>query len=439
MTQDLAILVADTRRRLKSLSRRVVQIEDRQRENEADLVREAIDLGAIALAALEQRVEERKTELEPTPHLWNPKVKLSVSPPIQELQESEERFRLCFDRAANGMAIFSYAGKRLTVNPALGQMLGYLEQEFCGLTLQQIVHPEDLASTIGQIQRLLSGGTSSAQLETRFWHKGGSIVWVLCHVSLVRNRHNQPLHLLAQIQDITEQREKNTMKQEFISIVSHELRTPLSSILGSLALLAAGILDDEPETTKHMLKIAQSEAERLVRLVNDLLDLERLEANMAMPMPQWCEADRAISSAIASLQALTQQHSITVKIAPNSLRLWADGDRLVQVLVNLLSNAIKFSPIDSTIEVLVERISSPTPHSRFQVRDRGRGIPAPQLELIFRRFYQVEASDSRSYSGVGLGLAICHSIVQQHGGQIWVESTLGEGSTFYFTLPLPSG
>ncbi|MGA9382810.1 MAG: ATP-binding protein, partial [Phormidium sp.] len=236
------------------------------------------------------------------------------------------------------------------------------------------------------------------------------------------------------IEDITESRAIEQMKSEFISIVSHELRTPLASIRGSLGLVAAGVLDDDAEAAKEMLEIAAIEADRLVRLVNDILDLERLELNKVTLDSQWCDANNLMQQSVQALRHLAEESQITLQLEPISIQIWADPDRIIQTLVNLLSNAIKFSPPESTVKLSAQEQSD---RILFQVQDCGRGIPADKLETIFGRFQQVDASDSRTKGGTGLGLAICRNIVQQHGGRIWVESVLGEGSTFYFTLPIP--
>lgn len=171
-----------------------------------------------------------------------------------------------------------------------------------------------------------------------------------------------------------------------------------------------------------------------MRLVNDILDLDRLESNKVELIKQWCDAAALMHQSVKTLQPLAEGNQITLSFSSPELQIWADPDRIVQTLVNLLSNAIKFSPPNSTVTLSASSLADLV---LFQVKDRGRGIPADKLETIFGRFQQVDASDSRQKGGTGLGLAICRSIVQQHGGRIWVESELGKGSTFYFTLPIP--
>jgi signal transduction histidine kinase len=147
-----------------------------------------------------------------------------------------------------------------------------------------------------------------------------------------------------------------------------------------------------------------------------------------------CDATALIQQSVDAMQALAESAAINLCLSPVSAQVWAAPDSIIQTLTNLLSNAIKFSPSNTTITLTAQPQSD---HVLFQVKDQGRGIPVDKLEAIFGRFQQVDASDSRSKGGTGLGLAICQSIVQQHGGRIWAESTLGEGSSFYFTLPVP--
>jgi CheY-like chemotaxis protein len=232
--------------------------------------------------------------------------------------------------------------------------------------------------------------------------------------------------------DITERRELERMKSELVSVVSHELRTPLTSIRGALGLLAGGLLRSQPEKGERMLEIAVSNTDRLVRLINDILDLERMESGKMNMEKQTCNAADLMTQAVDSVRDLAEKAGVTLSSSPHSARLWVDPDRIIQTFINLLSNAIKFSSRGGTIWL------SAKPHAGqilFQVKDQGRGIPQGKRESIFERFQQVDASDRREKGGTGLGLPITRSIVQQHGGRIWVESTLGQGSTFSFTLP----
>ncbi|GAB4241730.1 MAG: hypothetical protein Kow00121_67830 [Elainellaceae cyanobacterium] len=235
------------------------------------------------------------------------------------------------------------------------------------------------------------------------------------------------------LRDTSDRKIIERMKDEFISIVSHELRTPLTSIHGSLGMLASGLLDADSETGKRLLEIAVDSTERLIRLINDILDVERIESGKVKMVKQTCNVADLITNAANVVQAMAEKFSITLSVTPISIEVWADSDRIIQTLTNLLSNAIKFSLSGGIVWLLAEQQGEQV---LFRVKDQGRGIPADKLDTIFERFQQVDASDSRNQDGTGLGLAICRNIVQQHGGQIWVESTLGEGSEFFFTLPI---
>ena len=234
--------------------------------------------------------------------------------------------------------------------------------------------------------------------------------------------------------DLTRRRQVERIKSEFVSVVSHELRTPLTSIHGSLALLESGLVNSSTEKGKRMLQIAVSNTDRLIRLLNDILDVEKLESGRTEMHRRLCNAGELIRNAADVMRPMAQEHGITLETADSDAEIWADPDLLAQCLTNLLSNAIKFSEAGGHVKVQAVPVASDL---RFEVADQGRGIPSNKQSSIFERFQQVDASDSRKRGGTGLGLAISRTIVQQHGGQIWVESELGEGSTFLFTVPMP--
>lgn len=243
--------------------------------------------------------------------------------------------------------------------------------------------------------------------------------------------------VLAIVRDITERYGIERIKDEFISVVSHELRTPLTAIRGSLGLLNSGFYAGQPERAAELLAIAFNNSERLTRLINDILDLERLQSGKTKLVKEPCRLADLAQQAIESVGVLAESAGVTLIEDTEDLEIFAAPDALVQTLTNLLSNAIKFSPRDSVVD-LTTSIEQQDNYAflRFAVRDYGQGIPADKLTSIFDRFGQVNVSDSRRKGGTGLGLAICKSIVEQHGGKIWVESVLGQGSVFYFTIPL---
>jgi signal transduction histidine kinase/CheY-like chemotaxis protein len=232
--------------------------------------------------------------------------------------------------------------------------------------------------------------------------------------------------------DISQHREMQRLKNEFTSVVSHELRTPLTSIRGSLGLMAGGALGDMPPQAQRMLDIAVSNTDRLIRLINDILDLERIESGDVSMQVGPCAAGDIVREAVRELEGMASQAGIRLEATGSELTVSGDRDRLIQTLINLIGNAIKFSPTGALVSVSVERSGD---EAIFRVEDQGRGIPADKLEPIFQAFEQVDASDSREKSGTGLGLAISRMIVERHGGRIWVESQVGVGSTFAFTIP----
>lgn len=231
--------------------------------------------------------------------------------------------------------------------------------------------------------------------------------------------------------------ELESFKRELISIVSHELRTPLLSISAALELFDSGILCDLSEKGKVRLKLAHAECDRLIRLINDLLDIEKMEAGKFVLDKSEIQVEDLIQTSIASVAQLAEPKRIRIQpeLSVTETTLLADRDRLCQVLINLLSNAIKFSPDEGVINVTAKSNNS---EMEFRVSDQGRGIPEELRQEIFDRFVQVEKSDETIRGGSGLGLAISKAIVEQHGGTIGVESELGKGSTFWFKLPLES-
>lgn len=363
------------------------------------------------------------------------------------LRASEELFRRAFDDAPIGISLVSPTGQFLKVNTCYCNLLGYTETELLSLSFQDITHPEDLEADVEGLRAMLSGEIRSFQIEKRFITKQGNFVPVLVHAALVRDQDDNPIYSVGHIQDVRDRLKVERMKDEFISVVSHELRTPLTSIQGALDILGSGIYDDRPEKAQRMLEIAISNSDRLERMVNDILNLERLVSGKVQLVMEHCQVAELLQQAVESVQAIAEQSHITLSWAPLQENIWAAPDAVVQTLTNLLGNAIKFSTSGDTVWLTAEVHGHPGrneairhqlngPYLLFVVKDQGRGIPEDKLESIFEQFQQVDVSDARRKGGTGLGLAICKNNVQQHQGHIWVESTLGQGSTFYVALPL---
>ncbi len=243
---------------------------------------------------------------------------------------------------------------------------------------------------------------------------------------------------------LNERSQLDTLKDEFISTVSHELRTPLTSIRGALGLLSSGTIGDVDAKALNLLRIATTNTDRLIRLINDILDLERMESGRAPLQIRRCSLRELCQQAIETMSAMADTSMVHLELVastvaqaatPEALFFDGDSDRILQVLTNLLSNAIKFSPQASTVRISTDATQDSI---LLKVVDEGRGIPADKLDSIFDRFQQVDPTDYRQRGGTGLGLAICRSIVQQHGGSIWAQRNLGPGTTLYVMLPRTS-
>jgi len=335
-------------------------------------------------------------------------------------------------------------GRITFVNAAATQMLGYKQEEMLGQVMHNLIHhtkadstPYDSADS--PIRKSLTNYATVRVSNEVFWRKDGTSFPVEYVARPQVDSQSSdldgltPLGVVVAFTDTTERRALDRMKDEFISTVSHELRTPLTSLRGALGLLAGGALVNRPEKTQQMLEIAISNSDRLVRLVNDILDLERISSGKTELHWSMCSAEDLLRRAAGVQQARTPRPNIRIFFAAHGVNVWADCERILQTLNNLLSNAIKFSPAGSEIHLTARNVDEG--EAIIEVRDQGRGIPADKLEHIFDRFQQGDASDSRASGGTGLGLAICKSIISQHGGRIWATSVEGKGTTFHFTLP----
>ncbi|MBY0549817.1 MAG: CHASE3 domain-containing protein [Candidatus Obscuribacterales bacterium] len=222
-------------------------------------------------------------------------------------------------------------------------------------------------------------------------------------------------------------------KQELVSMVSHDLRTPLTSVQASLTLLSEGVMGTLPVKAQKEVLNAETNTGRLINLINDLLDIEKMEAGQMRVERCLTDVQSIFERSAEAVKGFADKQKVTVKIETTDLDIYADGDRMIQVVINLLSNAIKFSPEGST--VTLNAIPSPEDMVELRVIDQGRGIPEEFKACVFERFQQVELSDAKTKKGTGLGLAICKALVEIHDGSIGVESEQGKGSTFWFRIP----
>jgi PAS domain S-box-containing protein len=337
---------------------------------------------------------------------------------------------LLLDAAADGIYGVDAHGFTTFVNPAAAEMLGYDAEELTGRPYEATLlsHAPD-----GDPIRsaLLSGEPRTVRAATFRRADGRRFPVEYTVTPMVED--GQTAGAVITFRDVTLRREVDRMKDEFVSVVSHELRTPLTSIRGTLGLLSAGKGGELSPVGARMLEIAVQNTDRLIRLINDILDLERIESGKETMDMAPLSAAELVRHVADVMHPVADRAGVRLEVrAERDVSLVADGDRLLQVLTNLVSNAVKFSDPGGAVVVSVELDDE---GAVFRVADQGRGIPPEKLESIFGRFQQVDSSDSRQKGGTGLGLAICRSIVQQHGGRIWAESEPGEGSTFVFTVP----
>jgi PAS domain S-box-containing protein len=350
------------------------------------------------------------------------------------LQEAERRWRSLLENVQLLVVALDSRGNVEYINPFFLSLTGYTQVEVLGKNWFENFLPSSHQQQVNTVFNEVLQDNFHPHYTNPILTKSGEERFIAWNNTLLRDTDGNIIGTTSIGEDITQRQTIERIKNEFISIVSHELRTPLTAIRGSLGLLATGIYDNKPEKAKRMVEIALTDSDRLVRLVNDILDLERLDSGKVTLVKEVCEAADLMQQAVDGVRALADSAGITLCVSPVSAQVWVAPDTIIQTLTNLLSNAIKFSPSNTTITLTAQPQSD---HVLFQVKDQGRGIPADKLEAIFGRFQQVDVSDSRQKGGTGLGLAICQSIVQQHGGHIWAESTLGEGSAFSFTLPVP--
>lgn len=349
----------------------------------------------------------------------------------EALRQREERFRGLVENASDLIYVLDRHGRFTYVNPVAVRATGYSEEELLGLHAWELLPDEYREEVSTGFSEQIRTRTRTRYYELPLRTREEREIW-LGHSVQILMENDRHIGLQGVARDITAAREMERMKDEFLSVVSHELRTPLTAIRGSLGLLASGRLGTLETQGQRMLEIAAQNSDRLVRLINDLLDIDKMESGQTAIDQKAADAADLIRQSVEMMAPMAAKSQVKLVTSPPHVRIWVDPDRVLQVLTNLLSNAIKFSPTGGTVTIGAERRGE---EFLIAVQDEGRGIPSDKLELIFERFHQVDSSDARQRGGTGLGLSIARSIVHQHGGRIWAQSRWGRGSTFFFTLP----
>ena len=348
---------------------------------------------------------------------------------LRSLNETEARYKTLLDSATDAFFLHNLNGRILDVNKQACRSLGYSRDELLKLSVANI----DVDSSKPEIawSKLKEGET--IRLDSIHQRKDGSSFPVEVSLGYVYMDDEPLVSVLAR--DITERKRVEKMKNEFVSTVSHELRTPLTSIRGGLGLLKGGAVGEIPQQAREILSIASDNAESLLLLVNDILDMQKIETGELEMEFEKMEVLPFLKQSIEDNKAYAELYKVNVVLesCDKQLFLNASKDRLKQVMANLLSNAAKFSHENGTIHVAV---SQPARNIvRISVADHGYGISEEFFPTIFHKFTQQDSSDTRQKGGTGLGLSISKAIIERHGGEIAFKSQEGEGTTFYFDLP----
>ncbi len=339
-----------------------------------------------------------------------------------------------YNQAPCGYHSLDPQGVFLRINDTELKWLGYKREEIVGRKrFPDLLPPESLKVFEEAFASFKRRGWVR-DLEFEMVRKDGTRLPIVVNSVAVYDEAGEYVMSRSTVFDNTDRKAMERMKDEFVSMVGHELRTPLTSMRTALGLLASGRVGNSPEKTQQMLGIALEETDRLTRLVNDMLDLQRLELGRFRLNLQGCDSAHLVHQAADAFAPVAEKAGLCLEVSAETVPLRADPDRVVQVLTNLLTNAIKFSPAGTMVRVSsVQRDAEAV----FRVTDQGPGIATAEQARVFDRFHQADA-EARAKGGMGLGLHICRGIVQQHGGRIGVESEPGQGTTFWFTLPIRS-
>ncbi len=345
---------------------------------------------------------------------------------MRQLAESQGRLEAVLANMESGVALFDRSGRTSLVNPSAERILGINKDEAAGRTYVEALRNYPLSQIIDEVLR--SGKP-----------QGGEIALIFpaerildTHAAPVFGEWQEPQGVVLVLHDISEIRRLERVRAEFVANVSHELKTPVTAVKGFAETLLEGALYN-PTACEEFVNIIAEEAERLNRLVNDLLSLSRIESRELKLQLEPLELGTELKQIVDTIRPRFQKKELGLGVmAPgHPVVAMADRDRLEQVLLNLLENSLMYTPSGGRVEANIQESEGTAVVS---IRDTGIGIPPDDLPRIFERFYRVDRARSRKLGGTGLGLAIVKHIVEAHGGRVWVESELGQGSTFYFTL-----
>ena len=353
----------------------------------------------------------------------------------KDLKDSETHIRAVVDNAVDAIITIGKSGSIESFNPAAEKIFGYRRDEVVGKNVNILMPPPYHAKHDGYLRNYLETGERKIigiGREVEGMRKDGYIFPMDLAVSEMHIARRK--RFVGICRDITDRKKVDRMKNEFISTVSHELRTPLTSIKGSLSLITKTMPKELSKKHQNLIGIADKNCRRLVRLINDILDIEKIESGKMVFNLKAVEIMPLVRQAIEANQSYAQKFSVMLVLKESlaGVMIYADEDRIAQVLTNLMSNAAKFSPPGEMVEVKVGRAGH---NVRVEIADHGPGIAEEFQDRIFGKFAQADSSSTRRREGTGLGLSIAKAIVEKHGGGIGFTTKPGAGTTFYFELP----
>jgi len=358
------------------------------------------------------------------------------------LLDSEERFKLIFDQSSIGSIILSLDYTPLRVNNTLSTILGYSKEELLSMNFQEYTHPEDLNTEVEKKNLLISGEIDNFEMVKRYIHKNGNTIWGKLTVSLVRNHTGSPVAILKMVEDISRRKQlemkmetliekleiSNKELEQFAYVSSHDLKEPLRMITSFLQLLNKRYADQLDEDANDFINYAVEGAKRMDLMINDLLEYSRIGSTEKEF--KYCQSEEILETVIINLKSSIEDNNASITYDSLPL-IHANEQMMVQLFQNLIGNAIKYRKEENPII----HVSSDSVDDEyiFSVEDNGIGMDTKHLERIFTIFQRLHSREE--YDGTGIGLAISKRILQKHRGKIWVESHLGKGTTFHFSIP----
>jgi PAS domain S-box-containing protein len=354
----------------------------------------------------------------------------------REVAASGRKLALFAERAPIAVFEMDENATVLEMNPAAENIFGYPAAELVGRGLIRMLIPAE-GSLLDRPwwDAFVASRQPASHVRTNCVRRDG--VEITCEFSLTPlvNEEGELLSVIAQCRDVTQELESERLKKEFTSTLSHELRTPLTSIIGSLQLLNSGVMGEVDKDQLELTTVAERNAQRLLDMINDILDIEKIESGKFQLNPEMIELDELVRESLVLNRAFGERFGVGFQPLGEPVRVTVNADRkrVLQVLTNLLSNGAKFSPEGGAVEVAMARVDG---RVRVEVHDRGPGIPENFRGRIFSRFAQAESALTRKKGGTGLGLAICKRLIELMGGTIGFSDREGGGTTFYFELPI---